>query len=106
RCRPSFSGTPVSIAACDVKLTHDTASADPYAPNIGRKWTGCGVGIDALGSPIAAIAIIPPLITSDGLTPKKAGFQRRRSASLPRSIEPTSCAMPCVIAGLIVYLAM
>jgi hypothetical protein len=54
---------------------------------------------------MAAAAIIPPLRISDGLTPKKAGFQSTRSASLPTSIEPTRWLMPCVIAGLIVYLA-
>ena len=36
-------------------------------------------------------AIMPPLITSSGFTPKKAGFHSTRSASLPVSIEPTSC---------------
>jgi hypothetical protein len=40
------------------------------------------------------------------LTPKKAGFHTTMSASLPTSIEPTSVAMPCAIAGLIAYLAM
>ena len=105
RVRPSLSPMPASSAACETKVTHETASALPKAPNIGRKCTGCGVGIDAFGSPIAAAAMMPPLITSDGLTPKKAGFQTTRSASLPTSIEPTSWLMPCVIAGLIVYLA-
>ena len=62
--------------------------------------------MEALGSPIAAAAIMPPLITRLGLTPKKAGRHSTRSASLPGSIEPTSCAMPWVIAGLMVYLAM
>ena len=65
-----------------------------------------GLGIDALGSPIAAAAIMPPLRTSDGFTPKNAGFHSTRSASLPGSTEPTTCAIPCAIAGLIVYLAM
>ncbi len=88
-----------------MKVTDEMASAPPKAPNIGRKCTGCGVGMEALGSPIAASAIIPPLITSDGLTPKNAGFQTTRSASLPGSIDPTSSAMPCAMAGLIVYLA-
>ena len=60
------------------------------APNIGRAITGCGVGIDALPSPIIAPAMKPPLMTSSGLTPKNAGFHSTRSASLPTSIEPTS----------------
>ena len=33
------------------------------------------MGIEALASPIAAIAIIPPLMIKLGLTPKNAGFQ-------------------------------
>ena len=63
------------------------------------------MGIDAFGSPIAAAAMAPPFRISDGLTPKNAGFHSTRSASLPGSTEPTTCEMPCVIAGLIVYLA-
>ncbi len=59
----------------------------------------------ALGSPIAAAAMKPPLSTSAGLTPKKAGFHSTRSAHLPTSTLPISWLMPCVIAGLIVYLA-
>ena len=31
--------------------------------------------------------------------------QHEVGAACPTSIEPTACAMPCVIAGLIVYLA-
>ncbi len=46
------------------------------------------------------------LITVAGFTPKKAGDQTTRSASLPTSMDPTSCAMPWVSAGLMVYLAM
>ncbi len=95
---------PAASALCDTNVT-DVASAPPKAPNIGRKWTGCGVGIDALGSPIAAAAIMPPLRINDGLTPKNAGRHSTRSASLPGSIEPTSCAMPWASAGLIVYFA-
>ena len=60
----------------------------------------------ALASPIAAAAMKPPFITRLGLTPKKAGRQNTRSAHLPASMLPTSCAMPCARAGLIVSLAM
>ena len=88
------------------KCTLHVSSAAPRAPNMKRATTGCGVGIDALPSPIIAPAIKPPLITISGLTPKNAGFHRTRSASFPTSSDPTSEAMPCVIAGLIVYLAM
>src|SRR5438105_1466692 len=47
----------------------------------------------------------PPLMTSSGRAPKSAGRQSTRSASLPTSTEPTSCAIPCESAGLIVYFA-
>ena len=53
-----------------------------------------------------AHAIIPPLRITSGFTPKNAGFQTHRSASLPTSMDPTSCAMPWEMAGLIVYFAM
>jgi len=48
---------------------------------------------------------MPPLMIIAGLAPKNAGRHNTRSASLPTSIEPTSCAMPWVSAGLMVYLA-
>src|SRR5580700_5530938 len=78
--------------------------AEPKAPNIGRIITGWGVGMEALGSPICDHAMKPPLITISGFAPKKAGFHKTKSASLPASTEPMQCAMPCAIAGLIVYL--
>jgi hypothetical protein len=49
---------------------------------------------------------MPPFQHERGFTPKNAGFHSTRSASLPSSIEPTQCEMPCAIAGLIVYFAM
>jgi len=61
--------------------------------------------MEALASPITLQAINPPLITISGFVPKNAGFQRIRSAILPGSIDPTVSAIPCVSAGLIVYLA-
>ena len=61
--------------------------------------------MDALASPITLHAMKPPLTIISGFTPNIAGFHSTRSASLPGSIDPTSCAMPCVIAGLMVYLA-
>src|SRR5215210_5442778 len=77
--------------------------ARPKLPNMGLVKTGCGVGIDALGSPMAADMGKPPFRTISGFTPKKAGFHNTRSANLPTSIEPTSCPIPCAMAGLIVY---
>src|SRR2546429_7846995 len=105
RARPRRRGTSWASAAFDTNVTAAVARARPKAPNIGRESTGWGVGIDAFGSPIAAHAITPPFTTSPGLTPKNAGRQSTRSASLPSSTEPTSAARPWAIAGLIVYLA-
>src|SRR5579863_7931700 len=102
---PSFLPRPALTAAFEAKTTEDAVRARPNAPNIGRKWTGCGVGIEAFGSPIGAATIEPPLMMQSGLTPKKAGDQITRSASLPFSTDPISFATPCAMAGLIVYLA-
>ena len=62
--------------------------------------------MEALASPIIAMAIEPALSTRSGFTPKKAGVQRTRSAILPTSTEPTYPDTPCAMAGLIVYFAM
>src|SRR3569833_781176 len=59
-----------------------------------RQCTGCGVGMDALGSPMGAAAIIPPLMIRLGLAAKKAGRHNTMSASLPASNEPTTCTKP------------
>src|SRR5436190_16139797 len=105
RVMPHFLATPLAIAAADVKITGLATRLLPKAPNIGRKWTGCGVGIEPLGSPIGAATIDPPISTMSGLTPKKAGAHITRSARLPTSTEPTWREIPWVIAGLMVYLA-
>ena len=89
-----------------MKASDVAPAARPYAPNIGRITSGCGVGIDAFASPICAHAMNPPFSTSSGFAPKNAGFHSTRSASFPTSTDPTWDAMPWVIAGLIVYLAM
>jgi hypothetical protein len=68
--------------------------------------TGCGVGMEALGSPICDQAMKPPFDDHFRLHAEKAGFHNTRSASLPASTEPIQCAMPCAMAGLMVYLAM
>ena len=72
---------------------------------MGRGSTGWGVGMEALASPMAAHAIIPPLITAWGRTPKNAGSHSTRSASLPTSTDPISASSPWATAGQIVYLA-
>jgi hypothetical protein len=51
------------------------------------------------------MAMLPPINTISGFTPKKAGDHSTRSARLPTSIEPISCEMPCAMAGLMVYFA-
>src|SRR4051812_11142152 len=104
-CSPIRAPISDENAAPDTNVSELFASDAPNAPNCGRECTGCGVGIDAFGSPIIALAMVPPLRISDGLTPKNIGFQMTRSAHLPTSTDPTSCAMPCVSAGLIVYFA-
>src|SRR5215468_8066502 len=96
---------PASWALLETKLSDVDAVAPPNDANIGRYNTGCGVGIDALASPITLHAMNPPFTIISGLTPNIEGFHSTRSASLPGSIEPTSPAIPCVIAGLMVYLA-
>src|SRR5580698_7909574 len=96
---------PRSYAARETNVTHVLDRAEPYAPNIGRYIVGCGVGSEALGSPILAQLIIPPLITILGFAPKKARSHNTKSASLPGEIEPRTCPTPCVTAGLIVNFA-
>src|SRR5271156_101958 len=104
--RPSLCGMPAFSDASDRNVMLVGAIAAPKLPNIGRYITGCGVGIEAFGSPIALQAMNPPFTTISGFTPKKAGFHRTRSANFPGPIEPISAAMPWVIAGLMVYFAM
>ena len=103
RRSPSDDTSPASRAAGATKVT---AWSAPSAPtSVGRISTGWGVGIDALGSPSAPHTSAPPLMTTCGRIPKNRGSQSTRSASLPGSTEPTSWAIPCAIAGLIVYFA-
>src|SRR5580698_3079270 len=101
----SCCGTPAFRAASDTKVMLVATTAVPKLPNIGRYITGCGVGIEAFGSPIAVQAMKPPFTIISGFTPKKAGFHNTKSANLPGSIEPISVAMPWVMAGLMVYFA-
>jgi hypothetical protein len=54
---------------------------------------------------MGAAAMAPPFNISAGLTAKNAGFHSTMSASLPASSDPTSCAMPWLMAGLMVYFA-
>ena len=64
---PRRSARPSSMALGGDPRERQLAAPRPgAAPNIGRGRTGCGVGIDALASPIGAQAIIPPLTTTCG----------------------------------------
>src|SRR5580658_1676596 len=99
------SSIPAASDARDTNVNDVAAGAPPNDPNIGRYSTGWGVGMDAFASPITLHAMNPPLTIISGFTPNMDGFHNTRSASLPGSIEPTSCEIPCVIAGLMVYLA-
>ena len=76
-----------------------------WKPHVRRRYMGSTVGMLAFESPTFARTIWPPLMTSSGRTPKSAGRYSTMSASLPTSSEPTTWLMPCVIAGLMVYLA-
>ncbi len=105
RSRPSRSASPSSIAAGATHATLVWAAVRGAAPNIGRGSTGCGVGMEALASPICAHAIMPPLTTTSGFTPKNLGSHRTRSASFPTSTDPTSASRPWAMAAAIVYLA-
>mmetsp|Transcript_39931 Transcript_39931/g.118454 ORF Transcript_39931/g.118454 Transcript_39931/m.118454 type:complete len:262 (+) Transcript_39931:516-1301(+) len=103
---PYRAPTPAACAAPDTKASEVPPTAPGCAPNIGRITTGCGVGMEAFGSPICAHAMVPPLMTISGFAPNSAGFHTTRSASMPGCTEPTACAIPWARAGLIVYFAM
>src|SRR5210317_1115016 len=70
------------------KVTEEDSNDLPKLENKGLVYTGCGVGIEAFGSPICAQAILPPITTISGFTPKKAGSHMTISARLPSVIEP------------------
>src|ERR1700740_2607340 len=97
---PSLRFRPEVTAALEVNTTEDAVSDLPNAANIGWECTGCGVGIEAFGSPMGAATIEPPLTMQSGLTPKKAGDHSTRSASLPFSTEPTRLETPCARGGV------
>mmetsp|Transcript_46019 Transcript_46019/g.107302 ORF Transcript_46019/g.107302 Transcript_46019/m.107302 type:complete len:281 (-) Transcript_46019:872-1714(-) len=103
--RPYLPLISAATAAPETKATDVRPTAPPSAPNMRRIKTGCGVGMEAFGSPICAHAMVPPLITISGLAPNSSGFHSTMSASLPTCREPTRCDMPCASAGFTVYLA-
>ena len=71
-----------SSASLLVKITEDFSKEVPNDENIGLVYTGCGVGIDAFGSPICAQAILPPISIISGFAPKNAGSHKTKSARL------------------------
>ena len=96
---------PASSDAWETNVRHarrqgpaESGELRPHEDRLRRR--DAGVGVAHLG-----VDDQPPLRTSSGLTPKNAGFHSTRSAHLPGSMLPTCWAMPCVSAGLIVYLA-
>src|ERR1700693_267866 len=103
---PSLRASPPATAALEENITEDAVSDLRKAAHLGGERSGCGVGMEALGSPMGAATIEPPLMMQSGLTPKNAGDHSTRSAILPFSTEPISFETPCAIAGLMVYLAM
>lgn len=82
-----------------------SAAQTGWKPNVGRKYTGCTVGMEPFESPVFDMTSWPPLMMFSGRTPKCLGRYSTRSAILPTSTDPTCCEMPCAMAGLIVYLA-
>src|SRR5207237_2231831 len=72
-CKPSDLCTSWSTAVLERNVRLVENGARPKLPNIGLVKTDCGVGIDALGSPMAAHRGQPPYTTISGVTPKKAG---------------------------------
>src|ERR1700747_733788 len=89
----SFFASPNLLAASSAarltKVAELSVIERPYAPNMGREYSGCGAGKEPLGSPMIAAAVVPLFRTISGFTPKNAGFHTQRSASFPASIDPT-----------------
>ena len=79
-------------SALDGQRMNETAdsagAARPKAPHCGRINIGSQVISEAAESPMAPQAMKPPLMTSSGLMPKKAGRHTTISAILPSSSEP------------------
>ena len=77
-----------------MKITEDFSNDVPNDENIGLVYTGCGVGIDAFGSPICAQAILPPINIISGFAPKNAGSHKTKSARLFFSMLPICFEIP------------
>ena len=86
RRSPSWSARPASSAAGETNETDRSGAAG--AARVGRSRVGCGVVMDAFGSPSEPQTTAPPLTTISGRTAKKRGSHNTRSAILPTSIEP------------------
>jgi len=105
RRRVGTASPPASAAAALTNTTLTSGGAAPEPANCGPSTSGSAVSTVAFGSPTAPQAGSPALSTSCGLAPNSAGRHSTTSASLPTSSEPTSWAMPWVIAGLMVSFA-
>ena len=104
--RPSRSTIPHSSPRRETNVNAPAAARAPNAPHIGSMRTGCGVGIEAVR--IAHRGLRDRAALDHQLRPnaeERRLPERPDRRSCPTSTEPTSCAMPCVIAGLIVYFA-
>ena len=93
-CKPNLCGIFCSIEFLLKKVKELLIRDWPKLANIGRPCTGPGVGIEAFASPIWDQTIDPPLTTNSGLTAKKDGFHKTKSAIVPLSIDPTYVLIP------------
>jgi hypothetical protein len=59
-----------STPAWLTNVTELSVTRRPYAPNMGLLYSGWGVGMEALGSPMSAAAMTLDFSTSSGFTPK------------------------------------
>ena len=96
---------PSATAAALENRTARSAGTAPSAPNCGPSTSGSAESMLALGSPVAPQAGKPAFNTSCGFAANKAGRHRTMSARCPTARRPTSWAMPCTSAGLMVILA-
>ena len=105
RRRAVGNGERLSSADPLVNRTDSWAGAAPYPPNCGPSRSGSTVSMLAFGSPIGPQAGSPDFRTSAGLAANQAGRHSTMSAMRPGCRVPTSWAIPCTSAGLIVSLA-
>ena len=64
---------PLFTQRLETNAMEELAAALPREANIGRMYTGWGVGMEALGSPIWAHAMFPPFRTYYNVVPNIKG---------------------------------